>query len=159
MFAFKSMNIEDVKSIIKWIYPQPYDFYNMGDEEGITDELLDGSYLAGYMGDELVGFICYGKNATVPCEGSAKFYAQAEYIDFGLGLKPDLTGKGIGAEFVTQGLKFCPHGYKGIRLAVADFNKRAQKVYNGVGFKEIGVFTNDKGQIFVVMVKEIFQLN
>ena len=57
----------------------------------------------------------------------------------GFGLKPELTGIGLGYGFVSACVEFAvTHSdYKGeyIRLGVAIFNKRAIKVYERVGFE------------------------
>ena len=65
-------------------------------------------------------------------------------VDFGLGLHPDLTGKGLGANFVRAGLDFVQSQFslKSIQLRVAAFNRRAIKVYQRVGFREIERFMN-----------------
>ena len=52
---------------------------------------------------------------------------------------PELTGRGLGVEFVRAGVEFA----RSIRLHrvildVASFNKRAIKVYERVGFRETG---------------------
>lgn len=66
----------------------------------------------------------------------------------GFSLRPDLTGKGLGKEFVSQCVNFAVkhHNYKGdyVRLGVAKFNKRAIKTYERVGFQ---VFDTCIGEI------------
>ena len=54
----------------------------------------------------------------------------------GLGLRPDLTGKGLGHGFLVAGLEFARRSFspEDFRLAVATVNERAIKVYEGVGF-------------------------
>jgi len=57
----------------------------------------------------------------------------------GFGLKPELTGHGLGAGFVSACIEFAVkrHDYRGeyVRLGVATSNKRAITVYERVGFE------------------------
>jgi len=106
-----------------WRYPPPYDFY---DDDGIpptNPELFYGAY------DEqgsLVGFFFYGPRSD------ALFY--------GLGLRPDLTGRGLGLEFVEAGMAFARErfGPRRLVLDVAEFNERAIRVYERAGFRRTG---------------------
>lgn len=52
-------------------------------------------------------------------------------FDIGLGMRPDLTGKGKGFGFLEEGINFVKTTYKPerITLSVATFNERAIKVY------------------------------
>ena len=60
----------------------------------------------------------------------------------GLGMKPNLTGRGNGVQFVKAGIAYAKSKYnaKQIILSVATFNQRAIKVYKKIGFKEIETF-------------------
>ena len=57
-------------------------------------------------------------------------------LDYGLGLRPDLTGRGLGLEFFLSGLEFAREQYEPRRvfLHVAEFNQRAIRVYERAGF-------------------------
>jgi [ribosomal protein S18]-alanine N-acetyltransferase len=52
-------------------------------------------------------------------------------LDYGLGLRPDLTGQGLGLEFFRAGLAFARERYEPqcVYLHVAEFNERARPVY------------------------------
>lgn len=154
--AINPMSHVEAQVISAWNYPPPYDFYDLT-EPGILAELLDGSYfVARNEASKVIGFFCYGNNAQVPAGRLTGMYDDMEKLDIGLGLAPNLTGRGYGVSFVTQGLAF---GYqrfqpKGFRLSVATFNQRAIKVYQSAGFKPGQKFTSktDKGDIeFLVM--------
>ena len=67
---------------------------------------------------------------------SFKFKRDGKVVEVGLGLRPELTGKGLGRGFLLAGLNFARGAFapEGFRLSAATFNERAIKVYEGVGF-------------------------
>jgi ribosomal-protein-alanine N-acetyltransferase len=80
-------------------------------------------------------------------------------VDIGLGLRPDLTGRGLGLPFVLAGLEFARERFapEGFRLTVAAFNERAILIYERAGFRGIETFThrtNGGEHPFVLMVRE-----
>jgi RimJ/RimL family protein N-acetyltransferase len=62
---------------------------------------------------------------------------------YGLGLRPDLTGRGLGGQFVLAGLEFSRrrYGRRRVVLYVAAFNERAIRLYRRLGFTETGRHT------------------
>ena len=94
---------------------------------------------------ELVGFLALRK------EGDA--------VEIGLGLRPDLTGRGLGLGFLEAGLRFAEDAFRprGFRLAVAAFNERAIRVYGRAGFHLSRRYlheTNGGVHEFVEMVRD-----
>ena len=105
-YLFRLMNEEDTREIAAWRYEAPYDFYDMtNDPEGLAKLLGPPERRRGYYavlsGGELVGF-CYGLGGQLP----GFDYPGDGCIDIGLGLRPDLTGKGLGLKFIRAGLQF-----------------------------------------------------
>lgn len=103
-----------------WHYEGDYSFYNMEADKDDLAEFLDAkqrgqSVFAITSDEELVGFV-----SVAPTD--------AETVDIGLGMKPDLTGNGSGRAFVTSILDFVKATYSPHRttLSVAAFNVRAQ---------------------------------
>jgi ribosomal-protein-alanine N-acetyltransferase len=122
---------EEAEAIAEWRYPAPYSFYDWTADADDLRELLEpelrgDAYWAVKDGDELVGYF------------SCK--AKEDAVEIGLGLRPDLTGRGLGAEFLAAGLEFARTRFAPERftLAVATFNERAIKVYERAGFRETG---------------------
>jgi RimJ/RimL family protein N-acetyltransferase len=86
-------------------------------------------------GGALAGFFAYGPSATVPGGHRAHAY-DGDALDMGLGMRPDLTGQGLGFAFVQSGLNFAMNNFSParFRLTVATFNERAIRVYERAGF-------------------------
>jgi len=109
-----------------WRYPPPYDFY-----DGDVDPVLNPErhFEARDAEGELVGFYY--------------FEPKPPDLDYGLGLRPDLTGRGLGLEFFLAGLEFGRSRYEPRRvfLHVAAFNERARRVYERAGFRVVSSHT------------------
>jgi [ribosomal protein S18]-alanine N-acetyltransferase len=105
-----------------WRYPPPYDFYD-GDIEPVLDP--ERFFEARGPDEQLVGFYY--------------FEPKPPDLDYGLGLRPDLTGHGLGLEFFLAGLAFARERYRPRRvlLHVAAFNERARRVYERAGFRAV----------------------
>jgi ribosomal-protein-alanine N-acetyltransferase len=150
-YLFRPMTDEEAREISGWRYEPPYDFYNWTSDPDDLEELLDperrkDSYFSVF--DEegaLVGFFGIGaKDGTV---------------DVGLGLRPDLTGAGLGLDFLFAGLEFARelHSPARFTLAVATFNERAIRVYERAGFRRGRVYmhhTNGGEFQFLAMARE-----
>lgn len=95
----------------------------------------------------VVGFICVGDSARVPGGYSAGIYNDNSNLDIGLGLRPDLTGKGLGQGFMSDGISFLDRQFRNVnyRLVVAEFNERAIKTYERTGYVK-GIRFNSKVQ-------------
>ena len=110
-YTFEPMNDEQARAVVAWRYEAPYDFYDMANDLEGLEELLDPKrrrgYFAAFSEGELVGFFCYGPGGQLP----GFDYPDDGSIDIGLGLRPDLTGKGLGLGFVLAGLEFGRHRF------------------------------------------------
>jgi [ribosomal protein S18]-alanine N-acetyltransferase len=114
---------EEMEAINGWAYEPPYDFYD-GDHEPVHNP--ERFFAAHDAEGSLVGFYYFERKGDV--------------LEYGLGLRPDLTGHGHGLEFFKAGLKYGRERFhaKLIVLAVAAFNERAIKVYERAGFGRTG---------------------
>jgi len=149
-FTFHKMQQEDAHQIAAWHYDSPYDFYDWDqDPEDLAELLNPQSWQESYYSvfneeNELVGFFVF------------KQYSQT--VEVGLGLRPDLTGKGLGRTFLTAGLSFGQEHFpiEVWSLSVATFNTRAIHIYEQVGFTPLNTFmhhTNGGEFEFLRMVR------
>jgi ribosomal-protein-alanine N-acetyltransferase len=133
-FAFRPLTEADALAIARWHYDEPYTFYDADQDADDLAELLDpASWVEVYHAvdderGELVGY--------------HSFEQEGDTVVVGLGLRPDLTGRGLGASFVQAGLDFARARYtpRRFRLRVATFNRRAIAVYERAGFSPVRTF-------------------
>ncbi|MCA1010983.1 GNAT family N-acetyltransferase [Halobacillus halophilus] len=141
---------KEAEEIARWKYNGIYSFYDItADEEDyqefINEETRGKHAFSVYEGEQLIGFY-----SIIP-EGS-------ETVDLGLGLRPDMTGQGIGGPFLQKALEYAQihYGARSFTLSVATFNERAIRVYEKAGFKVVQTFiqpTNGSEYEFVKMRK------
>ena len=122
MLEIRPASAETHELMTGWRYPPPYDFY-----DGDADPVLNPEryFEARDETDELIGFYY--------------FEPRPPDLDYGLGLRPDLTGRGLGLEFFEAGLDFGRERYRPrhVFLHVAEFNERARRVYERAGFRVV----------------------
>ncbi len=146
-FTFRLLDEADARAIQAWRYTGEYAIYNMtADDPDERDELLDRRspyYAARDESGALVGFFVFGTSAEIDdCNPPGIMRADGT-ITIGLGLRPDLTGKGLGVAFVNAGLEFAKAQFAPVafRLFVMTFNERAIRVYERAGFQRVGLVT------------------
>lgn len=151
-FTLRPLTAADAHTIAAWRYAGAYAFYDFTADpadlaELLTPETWGSSYFrVEGINQELVGFF--------------QFEPQGDVLDIGLGLRPDLTGKGHGLSFVVAGLAFAQRRFtpRQFRLAVAAFNHRARRVYERAGFQAVRTYwqaTNGSQHEFVEMVRDV----
>ncbi len=131
------MSQEEAVAIADWRYEPPYDFYDWPADEGDLAELLDpvrrgeGYFSARDSAEELIGFFGFDR--------------EGDGVGVGLGLRPDLTGRGLGQSFLEAGLAFARERFapRSFRLSVATFNARAIAVYERSGFIATRTFMHE----------------
>jgi len=157
-FIIEPLRADQAREILTWHYPPPYDFYNPpvnGDHERYISQFLNPDLKFHGVVDahgSLIGFCSFGVDGQVP---GGDYSAQA--LDIGLGMKPELTGKGLGPTFFASILDYAarimaPVSY---RLTVADFNQRAINLYRKFGFRFEAEFEDEQVQIpHIILIKE-----
>ena len=131
------MSQHEAEAIAAWRYEPPYDFYDADADHRDLAELLDpvrrgDKYFSAHDSPgELIGFFAFTHDGDV--------------VGVGLGLRPDLTGRGPGLAFLEQGLAFARNRFqpRRFRPSVATFNVRLIKVYERAGFVRTRSFMHE----------------
>lgn len=154
ILTFREIAREQALIILNWQYSSPYDYYNFN-PEAIQDDLcylLDkkNAFLAILnQHQELEGYCSFGADGQVPggCYNT-------EALDIGMGIRPDLTGKGRGKYYALAVAKYGANHYweNYLRVTIAKFNQRSQRVWQQLGFQQVEEFTTTSEQEFVVMI-------
>lgn len=126
-FNFRKPTERDAKEIMEWKYEGIYSFYN-------NDKTKAKKEWASNIHNEENTFVLYDEQNQLM--GNCCFDVEEDGIMFGVQMRPDLTGKGMGTEIIKKILDFGREKYKfdEIKLCVAKFNKRAIRVYEKLGF-------------------------
>jgi [ribosomal protein S18]-alanine N-acetyltransferase len=159
---FVAMNESFARDMISnWKYEEDYSIYDYcNEEEFLLEEEHWGVLRFAVLDDkeELIGELTTEFFREVDKDSEDDGYVEIQTVRdnpgnlyemwIGFGLKPNLTGKGLGKDFVSECVDFAVkhHNYKGeyVRLGVAEFNKRAIKTYENNGFQ---VFDFHDGEI------------
>lgn len=150
---------KQVHEIITWAYEPPYDLYNLSNDphplsETIAYFLRIPCYAIMHDEGTLLAFFTFGEDAQVPGGDYS-----AEALDIGLGVHPDLTGKGMGEQFVTAVINFAIANRHPptLRVTIAEFNKRAYRIWEKQGFQPQQKFTNTNRtkKTFFILTKPV----
>lgn len=129
-FRIEPMTDHSAREYLGWKYQPPYDVYNVSPAhyEEAYQEIFRGKarHFTVFSNEEMIGVY--------------KYTNQNGVMEISLGLTPSLTGMGMGSRFVQTCLDFALDRlkFKGNKfiLKVAEFNQRAIRVYENMGFKE-----------------------
>jgi ribosomal-protein-alanine N-acetyltransferase len=141
-FQLAPMTAADVRQILTWRYDEPYAIYNLesNDEAAELRYFLDPAnhfHSVYNEAGELIGFCSFGVDAQVPGGDYS-----LEALDIGLGLRPDLTGRGLGSDFLGAILDFARRTFQPpcFRATVASFNGRSRRIFEKQGFQLVQTF-------------------
>ena len=116
-------------AVLHWQYEPPYDVYNPATNPDEVHLLNDADRRNGLRavveGEELVGYF--------------NFVPRGSEVHIGLAMRPDLTGRGLGTDFVRCGLVYARGAWspESFRLWVRASNERALCVYERTGFRTV----------------------
>jgi ribosomal-protein-alanine N-acetyltransferase len=122
------------EAVASWRYPGVYAFYDLNHDPDDVVLIRDRARRAGR-------WFAVDDADTGDLVGFFELKPRLTEIELGLGLRPDLTGQGLGPAFVEAGIALARQRHPGLRLflLVAVFNDRARKVYERAGFQPRGV--------------------
>jgi RimJ/RimL family protein N-acetyltransferase len=118
--------------VAPWHYDPPYDFYDLASDPADAAEMHDPAHADHYRavlddGDGRLDAFWY-------------FDRHGNVVDVGIGLRPELTGQGLGESFLRAQLDYATSEWSPaiFRLFVAAWNWRAIRLYERLGFSEVG---------------------
>ena len=150
---FYPLDKSAAREIVRWRYAPPYDIYNIEDSNESINYALKSENNFYAIRDEntgLVGFCSFGKDGQVP---GGNYVEPA--LDIGMGIRPDLTGQGVGNDLVAAVLNFAQKTFSSeqFRVTIATFNQRARRVWEKNGFRSTQKFVDiNNNREFVVMI-------
>ncbi|HEX5503841.1 MAG TPA: GNAT family N-acetyltransferase, partial [Thermomicrobiales bacterium] len=134
-YAFRPLRRRDALAASRWRYPPPYAVYDIS-----RASLL--AIWAAQLALRPLGVAIYyaALDDRGDLVGLFTYLQRGDTVEIGLGLRPDLTGRGNGLAFLEAGLAFGRRLYApaSFRLTVATFNERAITVYERAGFRRGG---------------------
>lgn len=121
---------EQATEIAEWRYEFPYEWYDTSSDPRRIELFANPArrtHLRAVVDDdgELVGFF--------------NFVPEGNEVRLGLGMRPDLTGRGLAQPFIEAGLDYARREWRPrmFRLWVARWNERALRAYRRAGFREV----------------------
>jgi L-amino acid N-acyltransferase YncA len=132
---------EEAAEVAGWAYPPPHDLYDSDPANPalFTTRKPDGGGYYPAVDDDgaLLAFAVVGAEARVrgqePVDG---------VVDIGLGVRPDVTSRGLGTRLVAQAVALARDlgARTGVRAAVAVFNDRSLALCRSAGFRPVRDF-------------------
>lgn len=156
-YTIEELTAAQIRELLSWRYDGPYALYNAQDEDEATAVAFYRDPANGYFAilaedGEFLGFCNFGADARVPGGDYA-----APALDIGMGMRPDLTGRGRGSAYAGAVFDFAAAKYpdQEQRVTIAEFNQRAQRLCRGFGFAVLETFARPAdGRPFVIMTRD-----
>ena len=129
----RPMTVGEAADVATWRYGGEWSVYDLATPQPILDNL--SSYYTVVSGEDLIGFCCIGIEARI-----AGMKVDPAILDVGMGMNPQLVGRGNGARFgeiVLQYLDDC-HPASTLRAAVQAWNERSLRLTRRLGFEDAG---------------------
>jgi RimJ/RimL family protein N-acetyltransferase len=160
--AIRPVTEDDIREFATWRHEPPYEVYDITQpvDEAVEYFLRPSTHCHVLLRrGELAGFITFGSDARVP----GGDYSDPG-LDIGLGIKPELTGRGMGAAHVEAVIAFARDTFEEAprRVTIATGNERARRAWTGRGFRETQRFRSPETVMgsdeFVVLIDDLLLL-
>lgn len=124
----------DAEEIAAWSYDGPWAVYDVTAAD-LRSELTDYQTVVSAERGDVVGFYCTGPAARV-----AGLAAEDGTIDLGVGLRPDLVGRGMGQQFALAILDDIRRHHRAgrVRVVVQSWNARSVRLAQSMGLVVVG---------------------
>ena len=120
------------REVETWTYPPPYDFYDAASDPEDAATMRDPAMYHHF-------------RAVLGKDGELEAFwwldpKDDDAVEVGLGLRPDLTGQGLGEAVVRAALEYARAEWQPttLRLFVTVWNDRAIRLYERLVFREVG---------------------
>jgi len=137
-FSIRPFASADADAVASWRYPPPYDAYDASEdpsfEEGMRDPARWGAVEFAVDDAETGELVRFLELTAIQDQG---------LVEIGLGLRPDLTGRGFGSAYVRAAMAFARGRWhpSTFALDVFPWNERAIRAYERAGF--------ERGEVYV----------
>jgi RimJ/RimL family protein N-acetyltransferase len=130
----RPMTADEAVRLAGWRYRDQWSAYDLESPTGVLEELALYRAVVDDA-DTMVGFVCVGAAARVP-----GLDADARFIDVGVGMDPDLVGRGSGVAFGEMALGHVAHQHPDLplRAVIQAWNERSLRVAVRLGFLDVG---------------------
>jgi [ribosomal protein S18]-alanine N-acetyltransferase len=149
------------QEIVTWRYEHPYDFYNIdpNQAEQAVKALLEPSNHCFEMLDAnnvFLGYCSFGPDGQVP----GGDYSEPA-LDVGMGIDPAWTGQGNGRAIAKSVLEFAQVRFapSRFRVTIATFNRRAIRVWQGLGFEPVNTFSHPVSDVEFMILQMDSQIS
>jgi hypothetical protein len=134
------MTAADAAEVATWRYDGDWSVYNLPTSQPLIDNLASYNSIAN--GDILIGFYCTGVEARV-----AGVNEESTVLDVGIGMNPQLVGRGNGVRFGETVLEHLAVHHPGVmlRAVVQSWNERSMRLTRRLGFQDSGELTVNQG--------------
>jgi len=118
------------REVETWHYEPPWDFYDLASDPADAGAMHDparANHTRAVLGE------------SGDLEAFWYFDWHDDVVEIGVGLRPDLTGRGLGESFLRAQLEYASQEWEPatFRLFVAAWNERAIRLYERLGFREV----------------------
>lgn len=131
----RAMSTDDALRVAEWRYPDQWSVYDLSSARSILDELDLYRAVIDTGRDALIGVCCIGTAARV-----SGLDEDPSLIDVGVGMDPNMVGRGKGPEFGRAVMNYFAFRYPGrsMRAVVQSWNERSLRLARRLGFVDVG---------------------